>query len=461
MKNNSAVKHLINLGCRNEEKLIKEIDWLLEYFQIYDFKLKDSLIDRIKIFIKNKSIFSILNGIIYLFDNFKDMLNFSNNADAKFYNQLIDYNKSLLEEKSITIELLNEIHHYIEDTLGMQLNECNKLFSEINLYPKSMKYIKDKKYDELKNINEFLLESGDESFLSEDDINDFIKVVRFFEGIVINRKTINNFKSFVKEIIDATKDNNRCGKGLYNYIGKYKYIKILINKYLNHTEGCIKKIKLIFEYSKFNILFKDNEYTIEGAYLKNARNEGMSTTLFLENNVSYNNYNYIFKDDLESLYKRVCLAKIPEIYKDIVNRYNNFYKGVKQLINIFSTLYSKGYQENFIVKIDFEKNNEKWSFNEKEYSKEKLIQNFYQLKKSINVSLNKLYKENEILRFFYGRQLYMIYNNLVKKNESKNINLFKVISNNIIKILDSNESNLNFGNDYYIIMKEIANYVNR
>ena len=126
----------------------------------------------------------------------------------------------------------------------------------------------------------------------------------------------------------------------------------------------------------------------------------MSTTLFLENNVSGNNFNYIFKDDLESLYKRVCLAKIPEIYKDIVNRYNNFYKGVKQFINIFSTLYSKGYQKNFVVKIDFEKNNEKWSFNEKEYSMEKLIENFAQLKKSINVSLNKLYKENEILRFF-------------------------------------------------------------
>ena len=461
LKNNSVVKDLINLGCRNEENLIKEIEWLLEYFQIDDFILKDFLIERIKIFIKNKSIFSILNGIIYLFDNFKDILNFSNNADENFYNQLIDYNKSLLEEKGITIDFLNEIDYYIEDKLGIKLNECSKLFIEINHYPESMKYIKDKKYDELKNINEFLLESGDESFLSEDDINDFIKVVKFFEGIAINGNTISNFKSFIKEIIDATEDNDRCGKSLYNYIGKYKYIKILINNYLNHTEGCIKIIKHIFEYSKFKILFKDNEYTIEGFYLKNARNESMSNAIFLENTVSAKNYNFIFKDDLQSLYKRVCLAKIPEKYKDIINRYNNFYKGVKQLINIFSTLYSKGYQENFSVIITFEKNNEKWSIKGKEYSMGNLIEELSDLKKDVIKKLNKLYKENEILRFFYGRQLYMIYNNLVNKNESKNINLFKVISYNKIKILDSNESILNFGNDYYIIMKEIANYINK
>jgi hypothetical protein len=93
LKNNSVAKLLINLGCRNEENLIKEIDWLLEYFQIYDFILKDFLIERIKIFIKNKSIFSILNGIIYLFDIFKDIFNFNNNKDAKFYNQLIEYKK--------------------------------------------------------------------------------------------------------------------------------------------------------------------------------------------------------------------------------------------------------------------------------------------------------------------------------------------------------------------------------
>ena len=459
-KNNSVVKLLINLGCQSEVNLIKEIDWLLEYFQIYDFELRDFLIERIKIFIKNKSIFSILNGVIFLFDIFKDIFNFNNNEDARFYNQLIEYNKSLLEERNITIEFLSEIDYYIEDKLGIQLNESNELFNEINLYPESMKFIKDKKYDELKNINEFLLESDDESFLNEVDINDFIKVVQFFEGIRNNQENINNFKSFVKEIIDSIKDNDKCGKGLYNYIKKYKYIQILINKYLHHTEGCIKKIKLILEYSKFYILFKTNEYIIEGSYIKQSGNDNTPNNNILESNNSGNtNLNFLLKVDLELIYKRIFLAKIPEIYKDIINKFNNFYKGVKQLISIFNTLFSTGYHENFVVNIDFEQSNEKCIYKEKEYSMEELINKFSNLKKSVFDSLNKLYKENEIIRFFYGRQLYMIYNNIIKNYENNNLNLFKVIFNNNIKKIDINENDLNFGNKYYDNMKVIADYI--
>ena len=461
-KNNSVVKLLINLGCQSQENLIKEIDWLLEYFQIYDFELRDFLIKRIKIFIKNKSIFSILNGVIFLFDIFKDIFNFNSNEDERFYNQLIEYNKSLLEERNITIEFLSEIDYYIEDKLGIQLNESNKLFNEVNLYPESMKFIKDKKYDELKNINEFLLESDDESFLNEVDINDFIKVVQFFEGIRNNQENINNFKSFVKEIIDSIKDNDKCGKGLYNYIKKYKYIQILINKYLHHTEGCIKKIKLILEYSKFNIQFKTNEYTIEGNYIKQSRNENTSNINILEsNNSGGNNFDFLQKDHLELIYKRIFLAKIPEKYKDIINKFNNFYKGVKKLISIFNTLFSTGYHENLDVNIDFEQNNSKWKYKEKEYSMEELINKFSNLKESVINSLNKLYKENEIIRFFYGRQLYMIYNNIIKNNENNNLNLFKVIFSNNIKKIDINENNLNFGSEYYDNMKVIANYIYR
>mgnify|MGYP002623021467 CR=1 FL=1 len=452
-KNNCVVKILIDLGCRNEENLIKEIDWLLEYFQIYDFELKDFLIEKIKIFIKNKSLSSILNGIINLFDSFKDILNFNNNEDTNFYKNLIEYNKSLLEERKITIELLNEIDHFIESMLGIKLNECNIMFIKINQFPESMKFIKDKKYDELKNMNEFLLESDEESYLSEVDINDFIKVVKFFEGIAINKQQINNFKYFVKEIIDSIKDNNKCGKSLYNYIEKYNFIQILLNKYLNHTEGCIKKIKLILENSDFDIALKNNVYTIEGNYLEDILNKNKS-------NSNYCKYNFLIKNELELLYKRVCLVKIPEKYKDIINKFNNFYKGVKQLINIFDILYSKGFQTNFNIKIEFNKNNEKWTFKGKVYSMEELINEFLKRKKKVIDCLNKLYEENEIIRFFYGRQLLMIYNNIINENESKNLNLLKAISNNNINQLDKKKSNLDFGNHYNTIMKEIGNYVN-
>ena len=461
LKNNSEAKLLINLGRRSEENLIKEIDWLLEYFKIYDFELKDFLIERIKIFIKNKSLFSVLNGIISLFDIFKDILNFKSNEDTNFYRKLTEYKKTLLEEKNITIELLKEINCFIEDILGIQLNECNNIFNKINQFPESLEFIKDKKYNELRNMNEFLLESDNEFYLNEYDINDFIKVVKFFEDIVVNKERINNFKCFVKEIIDGIKDNDKCGKSLYNYIEKFNYIQILLNKYLKHTEGCIKKIKLILENSSFDILLKNNEYIFQGKYSREIINNYSSNINFLEQDNSIKNFNFLRKDDLELLYKRICLAKIPEIYKENVNRFNSFYKGVKQLINIFNILYSKGYQETFNIKIVFKKSKAIWTFKEKETSLEQLINTFLERKKKVIGDLNKLYAENEIIRFFYGRQLYMIYNNIINKNERKNLNLFKVISNDNIKQLDKRESNLNFGNKYYKIMEKISTYVNK
>ena len=69
---------MINVAYKNENCLEKEVDWLLNYFKITDFNLKDLLIDYIKLIVKKKSIFSIISGIIKLFDIYKDTLNLIN-----------------------------------------------------------------------------------------------------------------------------------------------------------------------------------------------------------------------------------------------------------------------------------------------------------------------------------------------------------------------------------------------
>ena len=151
---------------------------------------------------------------------------------------------------------------------------------------------------------------------------------------------------------------------------------------MHHTEGCIKKIKLILENSKFDIQFKTNEYIIDGKYIKQSRNDKTPNNNTLEsNNSGDNKFNYLLKVDLELIYKRIFLAKIPEIYKDIINKFNNFYKGVKQLISIFNTLFSTGYHETFVVSIDFDQSNIKWTYKEKAYSMEELINKFSKKKK--------------------------------------------------------------------------------
>ena len=62
----------------------------------------------------------------------------------------------------------------------------------------SIKFIKNKKAEHIKNLKEFLLEY-EESDLSEEDISDFIYIVQFFEKHTSN--VIKNKLSFLAYLI--------------------------------------------------------------------------------------------------------------------------------------------------------------------------------------------------------------------------------------------------------------------
>ena len=452
LKNNPEVNYLINLGYQNQENLIKELDWLLNYFNIKNYN-KEVLIQKINIYGKNKSLFSVISGILNLSETYKNIFKYNrdNNEETNFYNKLNEYKILLGNQKNISIEIIENINEYIGKNFTI-INSNNKekifeIFILLNQYPDCLNFIIDKKTDEISNLFDFLLEKKNK------DICDFINTISFFQEI--NDKENNSFFDFANEIINGSLDDSLCGKSLINYIKKYNYIKTLFDKYLKHSEGIFNLIINIMNKSEFTITKHKKKpfYEIKGFYYQNNDNNVEKILL-------------IYKS-LEYIYQRVIIEKTPEKSKKSVELFNKFFKNINQFIDIFNELYAKGYQEIFKVEITINECAIDCNYNMNLYNIKELNEKFLNLKIEIFKKLNEFYYKNGIIRLFYGRQLFLIYQNInyyIHKKENKNIDFLKSISNNIIQGNIPNNLEFSFGNfyecnEYTQILESIIKYI--
>ena len=455
LKKIKQVKYLVNIGYKNRESLTKEIDWLLNYFKIINFGLKDFLITELNSMLESKSLFSEISGILQLYEIFIDTLNLDSNISNKnLYSELYNYKGALRNIENYSNIEVQTILKNIKDKFGLSkekdLKIISKFFVLINQYPESMRFIKDKKLENINNLIEFLSESED-SCLSEDDINQFMKIVGFFEKIINKNNVL--FIDFVKDIIEGISDNSKCGNHIFKYFENYNYIQNLFNHYLNNTEGCVKIIRNILEESKFNIQFKQemNKYIIEGMYYNKSKDELKEEP----------KYKYILYNELESLFQRVFMAKVPYKYKSEIIKYIDFFKNVKELISILNELFEYGYQEKFRLEINILKSSFECTYLNETANFEEWVKFFNEIKIKVYESLKNCYDKKNILKLFYGRQLSFIYENIKHKKEINNINLFKVISNNTIKELkkiDISFGNLKNEKKYEDIINKISDY---
>ena len=478
LKNNEEAKFLINVAYKNENCLEKEVDWLLNYFKITDFVFKDLLIDYIKLIVKKKSIFSIISGIIKLFDIYKDTLNLINQEDKSLYDEMIKYKNLLTINKDIAIEEIQKIDNNLENKFNINEKTSKiflKLLIAIDQYPESIKFIKDKKFEEVCNLVQFLLES-DNTPLSEKDINDFINIVKLFEEINSSLKgQYDIFIKFICKILIQITEDKTLGNSLFNYIEKYNHIQTLFNDYLKHSEGCIKKIEKILEESNFNIskedLNLDNvSYTIQGTFNDQSKDYKIKTIEQNEGDeiskYKTKKYQPIFYHDLEFLFQRVFISKVPQKYEASADLYIKFFKNVKKLINLFNAFYAKGFQETFEINIDFKEKKLICTYLNKQMDIDILIMNFQLLNFQLDKILNKIYHDHEIMRFFYGRQISYIYTNMINKNNKRILDLLRASFNPLFGdcVLDNFDFDLkekNIVKKYCENISFINNYIKR
>ena len=471
---NEEAKFLINIDYKNENDLEKEINWLLNYFKLNDFGLKLELIDSIKLIIKKKFLFLAISGFLKLFNIYKDILYLSNSDDISLYEKMLNYESSLSPNMEITFEKIHEININIENIF--ELNESNskiffKLLMEINQNPDSIEFIKDKEFNQVEKLVQFLLES-DDSNLTEKDINNFIGIVKFFEGTISDIKGNNDiFNKFIKRILNKIVEDIEFQKCFFNYIEKYNHIQRLFNNYLKNSEGSLIIIEKIlkdsyFVLSKNGLFLSSSSYTMESFYKNQNLNINNNNTEQINNQIMQNDiknqYNSIPYQEIEQLFQRVYISNIPKKFEDDVKLFIKFFKSSKKLMDLLDKFYLKGYPENFdIILIEIKDKIINCQYKNKNYGIESLINYFEEIYIQVNNTLNKWYASNEILRFFYGRQLFYIYNN-IKNNNSKileflnasfGINLKKYSSE--IADLYINQNNENYKYILYLIYRYI------
>ena len=105
------------------------------------------------------------------------------------------------------------------------------------------------------------------------------------------------------------------------------------------------------------------------------------------------------------------------------------------------------------------------SYKDNKYINIEELKNIFQkLKDNVSQILDFFYNKKKIIRFFTGKQLNLIYNNLFNLNEYKNLDLFKVIFNNKITSLKPNTFKFIFGEsqgsqEFKNILFQINNYI--
>jgi hypothetical protein len=109
--------------------------------------------------VNKRSLFSGISGFLKLFIILEDTLDLKNQEDTSIYEQMLNHKISLSSNKEITIEEINKINNNIESNFDLNENTRKiflKLLIAIDQFPESMKFIKDKKFEEVNNLLQFL-----------------------------------------------------------------------------------------------------------------------------------------------------------------------------------------------------------------------------------------------------------------------------------------------------------------
>ena len=467
LKSIDNVKYLIDIGRANIEHLVPEINFMINYFDINYFPLENYLIRKLQIYIQNQSLFLVISGILDFLDIYSDIYK----REDKEVSSFIDYIKSFREKLNmkdiITLDEFDQINKYLEEHFlisGYNIELFNKFFIEINKNPNCIKFIKNKKVEQMQNLKEFILET-EQSQLKEEDINDLINVIKFFESQTSD--LLNShlpFYTLIKNILLGISKDASLKKSIFHYMSIYNYLELLLNKYLKGTDEIIKTLKFILDDSEWIIKLNDsknssiNKYFLSCAY-KNNRD--------IEKDINFN-YIIIFERDLDSIFQKLCITKIPDIYKYLFDDFVHYYENIKQIINILNELYIKGYHNNFEIEIKINNSSDISKIDRKEITFDNILKYLSDLNTSISKKLIEFYEEEEYIRCFYPRQIISIYNNIINNNEENSTKIKTLLNtyfNNEIKNLapifeyDYIIPRNNDINDYCQLFTKINNYI--
>ena len=445
------IKYYYEIGYKDESFLDNEINWLIKYKRKdINEEDKNKFLMSLKLLIQKQSVISVIKGIIYL-NGFYEKNIVQTYEEEAFFNKLKNYLKEL--SKNISSNKIKLIMKSIRETfpqITFDKNDKNfkinilRFLNEINNNQSVFYFLKEIKYDGIKDLKEFFLESDeDELFIS--DVEEFIKVVRFLnDEIALIKSSFELIRKFIYGIEDREKF------GLYfNVIKKYNRIKHLIDKFIKKEKGILAIIRDLMNNSTFFIKLdnKKNIYVLNGIYDK--KNIDIIKTIVIESKELDDYYQkvFIFIDAFE---------RDPNIQKFIL-----FYRKIDKIKETLNNLLIyMGYPKKIEIEFKINDNNCICHYNSKEYLLNDLIRIFRNLEMEYQKYLFNNIEKHEEIRLFYGKQYYLINECLEKNNKYDDIrDLISCQTNGLINKLSNFELIVQDSDEYVNMINNIIKFI--
>ena len=394
----------------------REINYLKNYFNLKDYPTND-LEQFIIIYLSKETIKKLILGV-------QTFIKIFNLTKTDFSIQISNCLKEI-DNKNLSFEMNNLLSKFIRDNLNLKYeyekDEQSDIFSDcIEMLPGregAISFAQGKEEWEIRNLNEFI-GMEENPLLQTDDILAFTKVSLFINSIY-DKIQNNNSDEYIYEYFKKKLNNdNILLKSFKDYLNKYGLIKDLYNEYLNKPE--VSKIKILS-------IIQNSEIKISNNY------EGESKVDFLcKYKSSINNEEIeITFDELNELRDRALISNPTEnLSNDLKNDFNSnlineeqkkrlienekflaFVGNIKTIKKNLEELNDQGYPNNIniIIQIRDGDISSKWiDLDEISLSIEELIEKLQKLFNEQRDCLLKMYEEKVWMRFFYGKQFYLL-----------------------------------------------------
>jgi hypothetical protein len=407
----------------NENNLYNELKRLAKLFEINEDDSLDKIYEGLIVISKKEYIFNISSSINIFIEIIQAQ-------KTEFRKDLDNIVLKLKNEKDIDtiINCKKTLDQY-----GININEKDNKYIDILLklksQPESVKLLLKTSIQDCRNLQE-LSSISDNVFISINDLLDMERCVEFFLKL---GKTEDLKKKKDIEIIQLMKENASQDKNIslcfIKFVDNYSQIKLLMQSSLNKSEVLKYQIQDLLNGASIILSnTRDNSF-ICNYYAKEQKKEQQ-----------------LDKDKIISIKEKAQMAKI------ITSEYKCFIESTAEIINIYNILqdiYMKGYPKITTIKIilniskkkkEEQKNKEdEYNTNNKYYIDDVQKENFTEIidiLKNVLTELNQkqidAYETKSLIRFIYGRQFDLLYDNFNKKPKNNNVtSLLKYITNDL------------------------------
>lgn len=422
IQNNEYIRYYYEIGYKNEDNLEIEINWLIKNLNIeITEEKKKAFLTSLKFLVKKQSIINIINGILILkgiYDSDNEII--PTNKEQAYFNILKNHLGKL--SQNIPSKQIEGIMNFIKGKFSkITFENRDPKFNIILLFFNSLNnkeiflFFKEKEINKIENLTQFYLDS-DEKELKLYEIEQFLTVIRFLnEDISKIKTTFELIETFISSLLHKEKF------GYYLEVAnKYHQIKQLFEKYFKGERGVFSKVKDIINSSKFSFELSSKSYKVHGYYNKTDNNKKTFKTI-------------INSDEFDELYQRLFISIKKENKEIYIKKFISFYKDIKNFNLLINKLYLfYGYPKEINIDFIIDKMEMRCVYESNNYNYHDLIKIFKTIKKSCKrILLQKISQSSEI-NSFYGRQLYLIYNNLQKKEYDKIKDLISSVTNGLI-----------------------------